>query len=54
MSKAVKRAALCVRVSTDTDRVENQISELRQAAERRGWQVTEVYAQLRDSRPISR
>src|ERR1700745_286232 len=43
MSKAIKRAALYVRVSTDHQSVENQIRELQQVAERRGWQVTEVY-----------
>jgi DNA invertase Pin-like site-specific DNA recombinase len=32
-----KRAALYVRVSTDSQTVENQIRELRQVAERRGW-----------------
>jgi DNA invertase Pin-like site-specific DNA recombinase len=42
MDKA-RRAALYVRVSTDSQTVENQIRELRQVAERRGWQVTEVY-----------
>ena len=38
-----KRAALYVRVSTDQQTVENQIQELRQVAERRGWQVVEIY-----------
>ena len=38
-----KRAALYVRVSTDAQTVENQISELREVAERRGWQVVEIY-----------
>src|SRR6266567_6989214 len=38
-----KRAALYVRVSTDSQTVENQIRELRQVAERRGWDVVEVY-----------
>jgi DNA invertase Pin-like site-specific DNA recombinase len=42
MAKA-KRAALYVRVSTDSQTVENQIRELRQVAERRGWEVVEVY-----------
>jgi DNA invertase Pin-like site-specific DNA recombinase len=58
MSKAIKRAALYVRVSTDHQSVENQIRELRHVAERRGWQVTEVYrdagisgAKGRDQRP---
>jgi DNA invertase Pin-like site-specific DNA recombinase len=38
-----KRAALYVRVSTDAQTVENQISELSQMAERRGWQVVQIY-----------
>jgi DNA invertase Pin-like site-specific DNA recombinase len=37
MAKAPRRAALYVRVSTDHQSVENQIRELRQVAERRGW-----------------
>ena len=58
MAKASKRAALYVRVSTDSQTVENQIHELRQVAERRGWHVVEVYrdagisgAKGRDQRP---
>ena len=58
MAKAAKRAALYVRVSTDHQTVENQVVELRQVAERRGWQVAEVYkdagisgAKGRDQRP---
>src|ERR1700745_2680680 len=39
-----KRAALYVRVSTDSQTVENQIRELRQVAERRGWEVIGVYS----------
>ena len=39
MAKGTKRAALYVRVSTDHQSVENQIRELRQVAERRGWNV---------------
>jgi DNA invertase Pin-like site-specific DNA recombinase len=57
MAKA-KRAALYVRVSTDQQTVENQIAELRQVAERRGWTVVEIYrdagisgAKGRDKRP---
>ncbi len=38
-----KRAALYVRVSTDHQAVENQIRELKQVAERRGWTVVETY-----------
>jgi DNA invertase Pin-like site-specific DNA recombinase len=54
----MKRAAIYVRVSTDHQTVENQIRELRQVAERRGWEVVEVYqdagisgAKGRDQRP---
>jgi DNA invertase Pin-like site-specific DNA recombinase len=43
MVKGIKRAALYVRGSTDHQSVENQVRELRQVAERRGWQVAEVY-----------
>jgi DNA invertase Pin-like site-specific DNA recombinase len=39
-----KRAAIYVRVSTDHQSVENQIRELSQVAERRGWEVVEVYS----------
>jgi len=53
-----KRAALYVRVSTDAQTVENQIRELGEVAERRGWQVVEIYkdagisgAKGRDQRP---
>ena len=38
-----KRAAIYVRVSTDKQTVENQLRELYQIAERRGWTVVEVY-----------
>ena len=38
-----KRAAIYVRVSTDKQTVENQIRQLRQIAERRGWEVVEEY-----------
>jgi DNA invertase Pin-like site-specific DNA recombinase len=58
VAKAAKRAALYVRVSTDHQTVENQVVELRQVAERRGWHVVEVYknagisgAKGRDQRP---
>lgn len=58
MPKAAKRAALYVRVSTDHQTVENQVRELTQIAERRGWDVTEVYEDAgisgskgRDQRP---
>ena len=38
-----RRAALYLRVSTDKQTVENQEIQLRQIAERRGWEVVEVY-----------
>ena len=38
-----KRAAIYVRVSTDQQSVENQLRELRQIAERRGWEVVKEY-----------
>ena len=37
------RARSYVRVWTDTQTVENQINELSLVAERRGWQVVEIY-----------
>ena len=53
-----KRAAIYVRVSTDKQTVDNQVRELRQIAERRGWEVVELYtdagisgAKGRDMRP---
>src|SRR5262245_2007632 len=53
-----KRAAIYVRVSTDKQTVENQVTTLRHIAERRGWQVVEQYsdagisgAKGRDGRP---
>jgi hypothetical protein len=39
-----KRAAIYVRVSTDKQTVENQVRELHQIAERRGWEVVEQYS----------
>jgi len=39
----MKRAALYLRVSTDKQTVKNQEIQLRQVAERRGWEVVEVY-----------
>jgi DNA invertase Pin-like site-specific DNA recombinase len=38
-----KRAAIYVRVSTDRQTVENQLRELRQIADRRGWEAVKVY-----------
>ena len=53
-----KRAAFYLRVSTGGQTVENQRQELAQAAEQRGWEVTELYsdngfsgAKGRDKRP---
>ncbi|MGB8741551.1 MAG: recombinase family protein [Xanthobacteraceae bacterium] len=53
-----KRAAIYVRVSTDKQTVENQERELRQIAERRGWEIVVEYrdagvsgARGRDKRP---
>jgi DNA invertase Pin-like site-specific DNA recombinase len=53
-----KRAAIYVRVSTDKQTVENQIRELTQVAERRGWQIVTQYSDVgisgakgRDKRP---
>jgi DNA invertase Pin-like site-specific DNA recombinase len=43
MIKQVKPAALYVRVGTDHHTLENQIHELTQIAERRGWEVVEIY-----------
>jgi DNA invertase Pin-like site-specific DNA recombinase len=43
MPRKVERAAIYARVSTDAQTVENQIQELRRIAERRGWEVVEVY-----------
>ena len=39
-----RNAALYVRVSTDGQTVENQIRELKQIADRRGWAVVETYS----------
>jgi DNA invertase Pin-like site-specific DNA recombinase len=42
-AKRARRAALYLRVSTDRQTVENQEIQLRQIAERRGWEVVAVY-----------
>lgn len=42
-AKRPLRAALYARVSTDRQSTENQLSELRQAAERLGWDVVEEF-----------
>lgn len=39
-----KRVALYVRVSTDGQTVQNQLGELRQVAERHGWEIIHTYA----------
>jgi DNA invertase Pin-like site-specific DNA recombinase len=44
--KAARRAAIYVRVSTDQQAVDNQIRELRQIAEQRGWTVVHVYSDV--------
>ena len=41
-----KRAALYVRVSTDHQSVENQVRELKEVAERRGWTVVEIFRDI--------
>src|ERR1051326_8873387 len=53
-----KRAAIYARVSTDGQTTENQIGALREVAERRGWEIVEIYkdegisgAKGRDKRP---
>ena len=58
MPRTTKRAALYVRVSTDHQSVDNQLQELGQIAERRGWTVVATYrdagisgAKGRDKRP---
>src|SRR5215813_13149377 len=43
MDKAMKRAAIYLRVSTQDQTTSNQEHELRQAAERADWQVAKVY-----------
>lgn len=58
MTPRKRNAALYVRVSTDGQTVENQVRELQQIAERRGWQIVQTYsdagisgAKGRDQRP---
>ena len=41
--EAMKRAAIYLRVSTQDQTTSNQEHELRQAADRAGWQVAKVY-----------
>jgi DNA invertase Pin-like site-specific DNA recombinase len=54
----IKRVAIYVRVSTDKQTIENQLRELRQVAEHRGWKVIQEYrdagisgAKGREARP---
>ena len=54
MAKTPKRAALYVRVSTDQQTVAHQTAELRQVAERRGWEVVQVYSDAGISRAKGR
>jgi DNA invertase Pin-like site-specific DNA recombinase len=56
--ETMRRVALYTRVSTDQQTTENQERELRQVAERSGWQIVEVFcdagisgAKGRDERP---
>ena len=58
LAQRKRNAALYVRVSTDGQTIENQVRELRQIAERRGWEIVETYsdagisgAKGRDKRP---
>jgi DNA invertase Pin-like site-specific DNA recombinase len=58
LARQRRRASLYVRVSTDGQTVENQVRELTQIAERRGWEVVETYrdagisgAKAREKRP---
>ena len=55
----MKRAVLYLRVSTQDQTTANQERELRQVAERAGWQIVQVYkdhgisgAKGRDKRPL--
>ena len=57
-SNRTKRVALYARVSTDGQTTENQLGELREVAQRHGWEVIEEYvdhgisgAKGRDKRP---
>ncbi len=43
MARTTQRAAIYTRVSTDAQTIQNQLQALRQVAERRGWEVVEVY-----------
>jgi DNA invertase Pin-like site-specific DNA recombinase len=41
-----RNAALYVRVSTDGHTIENQVRELRQIAERRGWEIDRIKREM--------
>jgi DNA invertase Pin-like site-specific DNA recombinase len=41
--KRIRRAAIYSRVSTDKQTTDNQERELREIAERSGWEVVETY-----------
>src|SRR6516162_4832325 len=56
--RMTKRAAIYVRVSTDKQTIENQLRELHQIADRRGWEIVQEYrdagisgAKAREDRP---
>jgi DNA invertase Pin-like site-specific DNA recombinase len=56
--KAMRRAAIYIRVSTDQQTTDNQERELREVAARTGWEIVQVYrdqgisgAKGRDKRP---
>ena len=44
MTQHKRKAAIYCRVSTDGQSVENQVRELKQIAERRGWEIVETYS----------
>jgi hypothetical protein len=50
-SQKTKRTVLYVRVSTGDQTTENQVRELTQIAERRAWDVVEVYQDVGVSGP---
>src|SRR5580704_1695430 len=53
MRKAVKSAAIYTRVSTDSQTIENQLRELRQVAERRGWEVVDTTMPVSVARKVA-
>ena len=44
MKSEARRAAIYVRVSTGSQTVENQLRELRQVAERHGWEIVTEFS----------